>query len=170
MLLDAWLNIFGIIDINISLVILVCSLPLIRSDHRPNLGITISVIPIYMIIGVLAGFVLGVLSRVFEFSSIRFSLITLPNIIKVLQISVVEELIFRGLLLGYMRRAGANQFVANVIQTIIFSIGHFDINSLHWESILVVMAFSWIAGLLTMKTKSVRASIIMHFIADLISA
>lgn len=169
LLLGTWINLFGIIYINISLAVLIVALPFARKEQFLDFGIGRSVAPTYIIVGILVGIVFGILYLVFTFSSIKFSLITFPSLIKILQISVIEELIFRGLLLGYMRRGGVNSSVANFVQAVIFLGGHLGANPLQWDIVLVVL-FAWIAGLFVIKTKSVKAPIVMHFVANMISA
>ncbi|HPO87643.1 MAG TPA: CPBP family intramembrane metalloprotease, partial [Candidatus Hydrogenedentes bacterium] len=48
------------------------------------------------------------------------------TISQILQISISEEMLFRGLIMGYFRKSNVNFIVANVVQTILFLLGHLN--------------------------------------------
>lgn len=72
---------------------------------------------------------------------------------------VGEEIIFRGLTIEYLKRAGARFWVINVIQALLFGIAHMN---------LVQGAYAFLLGLLcgymTLRYRSLLAGIAVHFV------
>ena len=72
---------------------------------------------------------------------------------------VGEEIIFRGLTIEYLKRAGARFWVINVIQALFFGIAHMN---------LVQGAYAFLLGLLcgymTLRYRSLLAGIAVHFV------
>ena len=75
---------------------------------------------------------------------------------------VTEEIIFRGLILGYLRRAGAGFILANLIQAVCFGIYH---QNLVQGIYAVVMGF--LLGYLADRYESLLAPMFLHFLFNL---
>ena len=75
---------------------------------------------------------------------------------------VTEEIIFRGLILGYLRRAGAGFILANLIQAVCFGIYH---QNLVQGIYAVVMGF--LLGYLADRYESLLAPMLLHFLFNL---
>ena len=70
---------------------------------------------------------------------------------------LVEETIFRGLILQYLRRAGACFIVANLIQSVLFGIFHMNLVQGIYTSV-----FGFLLGYLVWRYQSLLVPMAMH--------
>lgn len=75
---------------------------------------------------------------------------------------VSEEIIFRGITLRFLKKAGVRFMVANVIQALFFGISHMNLVQGLYAFILGL-----VLGLVAEKCKSVFLPIILHFVINL---
>lgn len=75
---------------------------------------------------------------------------------------LAEELIFRGLLFRYLRRAGAGFVLANLIQAVCFGIYHMNVVQGIYAAIL-----GFLLGWLVYQYKSLAAPVFLHFLFNL---
>lgn len=75
---------------------------------------------------------------------------------------LAEEIIFRGLVFRYLRRAGAGFIVANVIQAVCFGIYHMNVVQGIYAAIL-----GFLLGWLVYQYKSLAAPVFLHFLFNL---
>ena len=130
------------------------------------LGIIVTALLLAAYLLVLAGYGLYTSqSLTFQHLSVSFILMQL------LLVAVPEEVFFR----GYLQRVTGNDLKAVVIVSVLFALGHFvtlclggkhDISACT-KSVLTFFP-SLVMGYLYMKTGSLWASIIFHFIANLV--
>lgn len=74
-----------------------------------------------------------------------------------------EEILYRGIILGYLRKYDYTPRVALLAQSIIFTISHqFYIEEFMWRSLLGALLFGLAAGGITWKTKNIGGAIVAH--------
>lgn len=79
------------------------------------------------------------------------------------QIALFEELVYRGLFLGYLRRFSFSPIVANLIQTAYFGVLHLHhLGSKDYLLVGFVLAFSLLQGCITMKRKTLVGALLVH--------
>ena len=76
--------------------------------------------------------------------------------------AVTEEIIFRGLILNYLQKAGACFFAANAIQAVGFGIYHQNLIQGIYAALM-----GFLMGYLAQRYKSLLAPVFMHFIYNL---
>jgi len=84
-----------------------------------------------------------------------------------IQAGIAEELLFRGYLLGYLRRYGFNSVFGNVLQALMFAILHLSTFSDHWIAVVVSFLNALIAGYLTWKHNSLISAFVLHITFNL---
>ncbi len=78
--------------------------------------------------------------------------------------AVAEELQFRSVVLGLLLFAGINQFVALVIQALLFGIAHRRLwRERDWYFLIGSLLLGYAAGLATLAAGSVIPAIVGHF-------
>ena len=70
---------------------------------------------------------------------------------------LVEEIIFRGLILGYLRKAGACFIVANLIQAVLFGVYHMNL-----VQGIYAAALGFLLGYLVWRYESLIAPMVVH--------
>ena len=77
-----------------------------------------------------------------------------------------EEILFRGFLLNDLRKFGFAPIIANILQTIVFVLGHSQsFHSIYFA--LLVFGFGFIAGLLVIKRETLIYSMILHIVTNM---
>lgn len=79
-----------------------------------------------------------------------------------------EELLFRGAILGYLKRYRLTLLKGVVFQSVVFSLSHvYYIQQFYWGSILFTFFIGIIAGMITWKTKNISGAIVLHILVNL---
>jgi membrane protease YdiL (CAAX protease family) len=87
----------------------------------------------------------------------------------VVQKAVSEEIIFRLLLLNYLRKGGWNETVIIFIQGFLFGLIHIEKYQIFMPGLAFTFIFGWFAGWLATKQKNVWGVSITHVVINLIS-
>jgi membrane protease YdiL (CAAX protease family) len=124
------------------------------------------------ILGIFVGLLLGILLLIFGgggFIQIdeRFSWIGL--VVLSIQVSTAEEFLFRGFLLGYLKKSGLNTATSNVLQAIVFTAMHLLRFSSNWVATFLIFLAAMVAGYFTLKDKSIIMAIFMHNAVNMIA-
>jgi len=107
------------------------------------------------------------------FRIVGYNLLSVPSSEKVnfwhfasnvLKIVLGEELLFRGCLLGYIRKNDIAYLYANSIQSILFTVGHLQryLNSGDFLTLFLVLIFGFISGTITWKLENIAGAVMMH--------
>ncbi len=91
-------------------------------------------------------------------SLIKTTLLLIP-------VSIHEELLFRGLLLPYLRRIVGSWWVAVAVSSILFAALHFDQG---WMAMIQILGVGTIWGVLFVQSRSLPAVILAHFAFDFV--
>jgi len=98
-----------------------------------------------------------------------------PNIISVqsistaLQIGIIEELLFRSLLLGYLRRLRFTPTNANLIQAMWFAVSHIRyLQNGDFGMMFVVISLGLLCGYMTLRRKNVTGAMILHIAVNML--
>lgn len=75
---------------------------------------------------------------------------------------ILEETVFRGLILQYLGKTGAKFFVANIIQAVLFGIFHINL-----AQGIYTFFFGLLLGYLAYRYDSILAPMVMHFFYNL---
>ena len=75
---------------------------------------------------------------------------------------ILEETVFRGLILQYLGKTGAKFFVANIIQAVLFGIFHMNL-----AQGIYTFFFGLLLGYLAYRYDSILAPMVMHFFYNL---
>lgn len=89
---------------------------------------------------------------------------TLAFLALVVVAPIVEEIVFRGVLYGKMRRSGLGIIPAILITSVLFGLAHWQ-----WNVGLDVFALSVVSCLLRERTKGIGASIVLHMMKNAIA-
>jgi membrane protease YdiL (CAAX protease family) len=92
-------------------------------------------------------------------------------VISLVQTSISEEMLYRGMLLGCLRRYDFSDFKSNSIQSILFILIHIPrfILTHNLGGLLIVSIFSFFAGFITLKYKTLFGPCVMHIITNMFS-
>ena len=122
-------------------------------------------------IGLACGFIFGisVLLHDIEPTHPLVSRFTFPALIAYsTQVSIGEELLFRGYCLSYLRRSGCNPIAAIIIQSLLFSFWHIPKYWGDWISIIIVFLIAFVAAFLTWKNNNLIPAFLLHITINLI--
>ena len=87
----------------------------------------------------------------------------LATVLLLVPVAVHEELLFRGLLLPYLRRALGHWPAAIVVSSSVFAVLHFDQG---WVGVLQVFGLGIVFSLIFLGSRSLLAVIVAHFLFD----
>lgn len=120
--------------------------------------------------GLLIGFLLSILIiKLYPVLS-EASYTPLSMIFYSIQVSLAEEILFRGFFLNYLKQFKFHPFLAVFLQAIIFTLLHAPRYLFNWIPILLVFAMGIFAGLITWKSNSLIPAFCMHVAANLLSS
>lgn len=86
-----------------------------------------------------------------------------------MQVSVAEEFLFRGFLLGYLKKFNSKPLLGNAIQSLLFTAMHFSRYSDNWLIIAIIFSAGLIAGYFTLKNKSLIPAIFLHSMTNIVA-
>jgi membrane protease YdiL (CAAX protease family) len=86
-----------------------------------------------------------------------------------LQISVSEELLYRGFFLSYLRKFNFNHIPANLIQSVLFTLLHVPRYSDNWLLLLATFFSGFVAGYFTLKNKNLITAFFLHIVVNLVA-
>ena len=87
------------------------------------------------------------------------------TVLLLIPVAIHEELLFRGLLIPYLRRVGGSWTVAILISTAIFAILHITQG---WLGVLQIFGVGAVFGIFFVLSRSLTAVIIAHFLFNLL--
>jgi membrane protease YdiL (CAAX protease family) len=87
----------------------------------------------------------------------------------IFQISVAEELLFRGFTLKYLQGFNLNPIFSNLIQSLTFTLLHTSRYTSNFIILSVVFLSGYIAGYFTIKNNNIFIAIVIHVTVNLVS-
>jgi membrane protease YdiL (CAAX protease family) len=120
-----------------------------------------------LILGLLLGFPIRLIIG-FEDLQAYPQYIPIAIVAIVIQVSIAEEIIHRGLFLKFLVKYGFKPMYAIAIQSLIFTAGHVPAYSNHRMALWIVLLFGVVANYLTWKTNNLIPAIVLHLTANLI--
>jgi membrane protease YdiL (CAAX protease family) len=127
--------------------------------------------PVNLVAGFLIGLVLGTGVAVFvtgPLNSIDSSKWIPGLVFDLIQKSIAEEIVFRCLLINYLKKYNLNNLLINLVQGLIFGVFHIGT---YWQSpvlLLIPISLGLLTGFIVMKQKSIYGSILAHVLNNLI--
>jgi membrane protease YdiL (CAAX protease family) len=121
-------------------------------------------------IGLMLGFLLGFFQYAIKGLGViqdnsRFTLTAI--VASIIQISIAEEIIFRGYFLSYLRKYGFNPINGIIFQALAFAILHIS-NNASWVSLCLILLVGIVTGYLTWKSNNLIPAIILHVVDNLV--
>lgn len=127
--------------------------------------------PANLVTGFFIGLVLGtgVVMVVNDHSSSFDSTKWIPGLIfEMIQKTIAEEIVFRCLLINYLKKYNLNNLLINLVQGLVFGVFHIGA---YWQSpvlLLIPIGLGLITGFIVMKQKSIYGSMLAHLLNNLI--
>ena len=87
----------------------------------------------------------------------------------VIQASMAEELLYRGYILGYLRKCEINPIISILFQALIFILAHFSQDTGNWMYILEVFMVGITTGYLTWRSNNLVPAFVLHSITNLVA-
>lgn len=84
-----------------------------------------------------------------------------------IQISIAEEILHRGLFLNFLTKYGFKPLYAIMFQSVIFTAGHVPAYSGHWSALWIVFLFGVVTNYITWRGNNLISVIILHLVSNL---
>lgn len=123
-------------------------------------------------IGLLSGLLLGlhfITPEGIKYVQVSPKYTPIALIASTIQISIAEEILFRGYFLSYLRKCELNQIFAIVFQALIFTFLHIPKFLGDWTAVFINFLFEITAGYVTWKSNSLYPAIILHMSTNLMA-
>ena len=91
------------------------------------------------------------------------------QMLRLLKVSIIEEVYFRGFLLGYLKEYKMRFWSANLIQSLLFVIAHMPryLVGGDWLSLALVFLIALGSGYVVWGKKNIVGGILLHFLANI---
>lgn len=126
----------------------------------------------YLGVGLILGLLLGFSIRaIIGFEDLQLYPEYAPTAIVgiVIQVSIAEEILHRGLFLRFLTTYGFKPMYAIIVQSLIFTAGHVPAysGSGHWMALWIIFLLGLVANYLTWKSNNLISPIILHLTTNL---
>jgi membrane protease YdiL (CAAX protease family) len=86
---------------------------------------------------------------------------------KVIETAMIEELLFRGILLGYLDTYMPMRWMANIVQSAVFCLAHLPRHwDSGWEAFMLVIVFGLLAGYMVQRQRNIIGSVVAHILIN----
>lgn len=122
-----------------------------------------------ILFGVLSGFVSLVVLPPNDYMQLNVINRTITSVLlSLIQISIAEEILFRGYLLNYLKQYEFNSKFVIVFQALIFTFLHFSRYVENWIMLLTIFVWSCIVGYLVWKSENLISAFCSHILFGLV--
>jgi membrane protease YdiL (CAAX protease family) len=120
-----------------------------------------------LVLGLFLGFSQSTLLG-FENFKLDSRFIPFAIMVSIVQVSIAEELLYRGYLLSFLAKYGFGSIHAIVFQSLVFTGAHLPGYWGNWIALCNVFLLGFVASYITWKTNNLLPAIVMHLAGNLI--